>query len=1612
MTTADNKNFASLLDWNDSLNPLRVDIVGDFAGKGFFGIHGESLVSHCIAQAKVDYAGGFQLLHAVHAVETFLSRLKDRGCNFHLLWFDSQEELSVPYEVPEKYRHRYLLTRQVLIEHFRSLDLNGEPASDRPSGNSASAAPMSFVFPSINSDQFGAYIEEHYLHFILCSRGGAIHDKRKMEHLVTMLLFAQKRYSLGFIDDIEFRNNPSAVTEKHVAAFLVHITLLGHGEIEQRSCEDVTWVVGNDDHRFLEDFSKAATSLIRQGTIGYRVAYVDWRLCDLVDGRLFLHVLHRLDSVNLVVDMTHYVDAIKTLTDISESNSRLQIVNLQQSQPNAFVLTFRHPVLDPYVEEVKLETDDNWTEHATDSKVFQELAHWSNATQAVDSKQHTIRKKADVRALKRNQRFMADTVAYSASLTNASGKNINPERIVAQNVTDKKPQLWREQLSRQQASKAAKKGTKKGRKDALEVAKDVQETKRESRLNAIITFVSSQCKDFDRESSLVKRYFKAHKYFSSLSQPDLEAIGAEVSMYLCDTLARMLVKPPLGDAALSILAMLRAQVLETQSLPLTTGTAEQLRHLNIALDIAVSTTHSRSLNERPLPFLTNLWKTSKHIKFPTSAGKTFISFYAMKKILQASNDDVLVYVAPTKALVNQIAAEIQARFTKLYHQEGRSVWAIHTRDYRINNPYGCQILVTVPHILQIMMLAPSNAQKPDSWARRVKRIIFDEVHCIGKAEDGIIWEQLLLLAPCLIIALSATVGNPTEFRDWLAATQKAKGFDLEMVVHSSRYSDLRKFIYQPPREQDFEGFKTVERLPIPGLDSEGGESDRFIFVHPVSSIIHKTKERLEDVNLEPRDCLRLWKTMNARRCESYDIDQRLDPHNALPENYQERDLETNTGAIRRKNWTGTTFSLLNDLRSHGALPAIVFNYDRVGCELILSAIMETLNDAETTYRKSGEWAKILRDFQAYNEKKLMESKIRPPVNTIEDRDDGTALDGLDYIREATNKEFSIWDSFDPDAPIDRFSFADSAKITKPELEKIFRSLEGAVRKPFLDALRRGLGVHHAGMNRRYRQAVEILFRKGFLTAVMATGTLALGINMPCKTVVFAGDSVFLTALNYRQASGRAGRRGFDLLGNVVFHGIPPRRAMEIMSSRLPDLRGQFAISATLILRLFSLMHGTGDSEYAVKAVESLLTQTRLYLGGPSSQMSVKHHLRFSIDYLRRQHLLSATGVPLNFSSLVGHLYFTENTVFVLHSLLKDGYLHELCAKIDSPGTQKDVLLELLTVLCHLFSRIPCTRYKSKKWLEEVVHRSPSVVLLPRLPQRAETVLRNHNKETLDIFQTYVRRFVNQHLNNTRDDILPFTKRRVGPSQGRHVDLSTTGLPIRPTTSIRSPFAALSGFTDDVDSIHELCETARAGVFLVESSIAYIPIYPDETGGTPFNAYILDFFKHGDLKALVRDNGIKQGDVWFLLKDFSLALATITASLGSFLNKNGAEFDDTAMIDVQDVGDLMFEEEEEADDEQHLEEPNLSHATDNQAGSGSMSTRRVAKNKKHVAESWMDEEESGDESVGSSSGGGIATESSTLVTSWDDDGGAGLLKVHKAFKILQYEFEEKFRNVWA
>ncbi len=98
-------------------------------------------------------------------------------------------------------------------------------------------------------------------------------------------------------------------------------------------------------------------------------------------------------------------------------------------------------------------------------------------------------------------------------------------------------------------------------------------------------------------------------------------------------------------------------------------------------------------------------------------------------------------------------------------------------------------------------------------------------------------------------------------------------------------------------------------------------------------------------------------------------------------------------------------------------------------------------------------------------------------------------------------------------------------------------------------VRSGIGVHHAGMLPRYRRLVERLAQAGLLKVICGTDTLGVGINVPIRTVVFTALSKFdgattrlLSAREFHQIAGRAGRAGFDSVGTVV--ALAPEHAIE------------------------------------------------------------------------------------------------------------------------------------------------------------------------------------------------------------------------------------------------------------------------------------------------------------------------------------------------------------------------------------------------------------------------------------------------------------------------------------
>ncbi|CAE6496597.1 unnamed protein product [Rhizoctonia solani] len=886
---------------------------------------------------------------------------------------------------------------------------------------------------------------------------------------------------------------------------------------------------------------------------------------------------------------------------------------------------------------------------------------------------------------------------------------------------------------------------------------------------------------------------------------------------------------------------------------------------------------------------------------PTSAGKTFSCFYAMEKVLREGNDGIIVYVSPTKALCQQIAADVYARFSK--NMKGKTVWAIHTRDFRVNDPLRTQILVTVPDILSIMLLSPSLSRV---WVPRLKFIILDEIHSIGQLEGGQVWEHIILLSTCPILGLSATVGQPEAFSEWLGSVQEEHKKGYTMIEHKYRYSHLRKYVWEMPNTQSLAHFK--------GLKSPAADNSHLRVLHPMSALLLGGHTMPPDLALESQDCLSLYSMMI--KCAFQGELQHLDPQDFFQGN--DKDFLAQIDVIRYEEalkaivekWMNASNSnkpdspyqkllrqlerdmsrlgsidkledahspsvaiegfihLLHRLSSNGDLPCLAFNFDRSGCEKFAIALTESLEKGEHTWRKSNrQWLQKVEQWEAWkaNSKARQREAERASRRKAE---------------EFEEQQSTSWEStFDPTDPSPEFSFANlKSGYSKEELEKdVSEQNQKWQQNPWpkylIDALRRGIAVHHAGMPKGYRVLVESLFRLGYCRVVISTGTLALGINAPAKSVIFLGDSPFLTALMYRQCAGRAGRRGYDLLGKVIFYNLPLDRIHRLMLSRLPPLTGNWPLTTTLCLRLFNLLTGSDEAPAAVTAIDSFMRLPRLSLSSDQTRNEVLHHMRFSIEYLRRLRLLSHDGRTTALFGAVGHLYYEEPGNLVFASLVRSGIIHRLCSRYRSRPQETET--NIVHLVAMLFARLPLPYFSSsQEVLKRLRSTLPSLIQLPPLPAYIQKALKQHNAETLDIFSTYAITYSHQYLRQKPDNLLPLSHHEVGStgalSEGVMGDvlkeLSFEDL------AARSAFVANSGHNDSFKSVAELCRSTRSGLHLNSHNV------PNFDYEAPVNAYALDYWQHESVRPLVEANGLRAGEVWFVLQNFSMALATILASL--------------------------------------------------------------------------------------------------------------------------------------
>src|SRR5690349_1417090 len=205
-------------------------------------------------------------------------------------------------------------------------------------------------------------------------------------------------------------------------------------------------------------------------------------------------------------------------------------------------------------------------------------------------------------------------------------------------------------------------------------------------------------------------------------------------------------------------------------------------------------------------------------------------------------------------------------------------------------------------------------------------------------------------------------------------------------------------------------------------------------------------------------------------------------------------------------------------------------------------------------------------------------------------------------------------------------------------------------------VRHGIGVHHAGMLPKYRRLVETLAQAGLLKVICGTDTLGVGINVPIRTVLFTGLSKYdgtrvrhLTAREFHQVAGRAGRAGFDTAGTVVVQapehdvenerllakaGDDPKKRRKVVRKKPPEgsigwgeptferlvdaepepLKSSFAVSHAMLLNVI------GREGDAFAAMRHLLTDNH---EDPAAR---RRHIRRAVAIYRA---LLAGGVVSN-----------------------------------------------------------------------------------------------------------------------------------------------------------------------------------------------------------------------------------------------------------------------------------------------------------------------------------------------------------------------------------------------
>uniref|UniRef100_A0A8C8BAL6 DExD/H-box helicase 60 n=1 Tax=Otus sunia TaxID=257818 RepID=A0A8C8BAL6_9STRI len=1469
-----------------------VSLLKDFVESEFFVIDGDSLLLMFLDEKT-------QYLNFFYQIECFLQDFTEKGAKYVITFFKDAEQMYFPYP-------RFLFLRTVLIEHLRH---NTSTTVHTEFSNCLSSKweiflKKSYPYFIIVSDIGLTSLQTDYLSILI------VHSLSKKINIVLAsgqeydilrvygyhvqsvykhrLFFQEVRYTTLFLvcETVRLLKQlwPEGSDVRRVVCVLtcavglkIYSNMLENGrsnplspeeaaDLCRMQCLTVTFLLHmplsqRARIRIMKScWTKKVLPLIKMQQLCTHFALT--QLSDTNDWKLDLTYLPDLNDDSLLINLAHYYEVEyaeefkkelgkemeneykclwDTVTKLAVKYSfgeafpirKTSQLFLEQEQtlfreeiPNIGLISLKSDLVEDYAGDVLkdlpvLKSNDPAVTSLIKYKEFDELCHWHSGRPLTeeyervqcnaDAKSKAPEERRQIQKLQSFHHFYASTLEDSTSKLIVHQEDVSGNANAAVKKTQKKHVKKKEQEQWKALCIPTEKEIKanltigiKKLENFLETlkSKSVKFSVEMAGLSACLEVWKEHCreqgnksKDLSKAVQVMRRiHILLEKYQDLLEKPHVKKLTKYLRLLGFENLACSLS----GQNSLEL------------------GPARfQLQYM----DYYLLREERNDPDPRVQHFIPDTWQRelldavdnneSAVIVAPTSSGKTYASYYCMEKVLKTSNEGVVVYVAPTKALVNQVVGTIYSRFTKKL-PDGLVVCGVFTRDYR-NDVMNSQILVTVPQCLEILMLSP-RCQK---WTKRIQYVIFDEVHCLGGEIGAEVWEHLLVTIRCPFLALSATVSNPEHLTEWLQSVRRywqrventiegsstnseknftrkckvksqiqeqKKSYRVRLVLYEERYNDLEKYVCSL-KGSDFiiEHCHPCAALTVNHIESYGFPSD---------------------LSLSPRETIQLYDIM-VKVWQEWPRAQELDPEEFVS--------FKNKVVIKKADARKYEQELKKELSKWIVVGQRQKYYIQIKTLLHLTYVYYIL------------------------------FTLRFRVNTVESAAKNVFLD---LLKKQKSEQ-------DPNTEREKERLSDELRKVKKMLTKFNPQFERGRYQQQMMALR-GIGYHHGSMSARERRVVEMLFRLGYIKVVTATSTLALGINMPCKSVVFAEDSVFLDALNYRQMSGRAGRRGQDMIGNVFFYDIPLPKVERLIKSNVPQLKGQFPLTVSLILRLMLLAAKAEDKADARAKALSVLKHSLLSFRKERYAEILKIYFMFSLQFLIKEGYLDQEGNPIGFAGLVTHLYYYEPSNFVLVSFLVKGLFHKLCQPIKgSTVFSEDVLEKLVLILANLFGRkyLPACSMKYKRTFCQ------SKVFLEDLPEDFADAVNEYNTKVEENFAHFL--LTTAKLADMEQEYrLPLSKTDFTSKIWHGSELASYLMDNTKSISAISPFACVSGVVDN-DLFHgEIINKAvfrSLGINVTNCPLLYLNKYDNQGRRRPLNAYALDFYKHGSLIALTTDN---------------------------------------------------------------------------------------------------------------------------------------------------------------